>query len=512
MTPSVPGAGTASTMKGGGDAPEASGVDTDLSAVRRKAWETRRARYGASGHAGAYTRGPNGSDPAGMLSLIIRLLAEGALSEGQVARATGLDRITIRKLGDERADAVTRTAGQTQEPRLRPSEGCQSGSDDPTPLTQQGMATPGSTATCGKAPAGDVAKPWCGPDRPSRRTYPSDDPSRAAGQTADQSTPNREEVMTYERRVATQATARRLQATDETGRPEDVRARGGHDPQKVEEVARAICAAEGGDPDALVTDNIRGLKDDRYLVPSWRYHTAEARAVLSSPPFTRLRERAEQAERERLPHMCRDMHPEIRHALSDDDERCPVCRERDRADHAEDQFGGAADNLSIAEASLKEARAEIERLTRHAANLDNARFLTAAEAHDLQAQIETHKARIAALETERDEARELLRDIACRIDRLRHLSAKATAGDWYHYDEVFRPQFGARRITEVQVRKTGTSIIAWSGFDGLPTVTAKKRNANAAFIVAAVAEVRRQIKFFDRRARSLLHPTKGTEP
>lgn len=33
----------------------------------------------------------------------------------------------------------------------------------------------------------------------------------------------------------------------------------------------------------------------------------------------------------KLPHMCRDEHTEIRHGLSDDDERCPVCRERDRA-------------------------------------------------------------------------------------------------------------------------------------------------------------------------------------
>lgn len=33
-------------------------------------------------------------------------------------------------------------------------------------------------------------------------------------------------------------------------------------------------------------------------------------------------------------HMCRMDHPQIGHNVSDD-ERCPLCRERDRADHIE---------------------------------------------------------------------------------------------------------------------------------------------------------------------------------
>lgn len=74
-----------------------------LTEARRKAWETRRKLYGQCGHRGTYSRVPAGTgDPVGMLNLIIRLLAEGTLSEGQVARATGLDRITIRRLEDER--------------------------------------------------------------------------------------------------------------------------------------------------------------------------------------------------------------------------------------------------------------------------------------------------------------------------------------------------------------------------------------------------------------------------
>lgn len=37
----------------------------------------------------------------GLVQLAIRMLAEGTLSEGQVAAASGLDRITIRRLVDE---------------------------------------------------------------------------------------------------------------------------------------------------------------------------------------------------------------------------------------------------------------------------------------------------------------------------------------------------------------------------------------------------------------------------
>lgn len=72
------------------------------------------------------------------------------------------------------------------------------------------------------------------------------------------------------------------------------------------------------------------------------------------------------------------------------------------------------------------------------------------------------------------------------VERLRELLAKATPGPWYHYDEVFRPQFGKRRITEIQQAKTRNEIVSWSGFDGLPRATEKKRNANAALIVETI--------------------------
>lgn len=75
-------------------------TDIDLSVVRRRAWATRREKYGARGHGGAYTRGPSAAG-VGALRMVIRLHAEGVLSEGQVASATGLDRVEIRRLADE---------------------------------------------------------------------------------------------------------------------------------------------------------------------------------------------------------------------------------------------------------------------------------------------------------------------------------------------------------------------------------------------------------------------------
>jgi hypothetical protein len=66
--------------------------------ARQKAWETRRAKYGPSGHSGAYRRFTACPSCRGAVALIIRLHNEGALSEGQVARALGLHRIEVRRL------------------------------------------------------------------------------------------------------------------------------------------------------------------------------------------------------------------------------------------------------------------------------------------------------------------------------------------------------------------------------------------------------------------------------
>lgn len=72
----------------------------DLAAARRKAWETRRAKYGPRGHAGSYDRSPGSGFGQGMIALLVQLHREGVLSEGQVRRATGLDRVTIRAMAD----------------------------------------------------------------------------------------------------------------------------------------------------------------------------------------------------------------------------------------------------------------------------------------------------------------------------------------------------------------------------------------------------------------------------
>lgn len=69
-----------------------------LVAIRKRAWETRRAKYGPRGHGGGYGRGPG---ERGALRLVILMMNEGLLSEGQVSKATGLDRVTIRMLADD---------------------------------------------------------------------------------------------------------------------------------------------------------------------------------------------------------------------------------------------------------------------------------------------------------------------------------------------------------------------------------------------------------------------------
>lgn len=81
--------------------------------ARARAWETRRKKYGSTGHArGAY--GHSGDHVASMQALLIRLHEEGVLSEGQVAKATGLHRITVRKMADDYRNAIPETKEQAR--------------------------------------------------------------------------------------------------------------------------------------------------------------------------------------------------------------------------------------------------------------------------------------------------------------------------------------------------------------------------------------------------------------
>jgi hypothetical protein len=86
-------------------------VKTNMTDVRKRAWKTRRAKYGERGHSGAYCH-PQVVYTARwnerlrtMTDALIRLWREGVLSEGQVSKATGIDRVSCRDLASQQAMA-----------------------------------------------------------------------------------------------------------------------------------------------------------------------------------------------------------------------------------------------------------------------------------------------------------------------------------------------------------------------------------------------------------------------
>jgi hypothetical protein len=76
----------------------------NLKEIRARAWRTRREKYGERGHSGTYGRvrpiytARWNERLQTMQAELIRLWREGVLSEGQVSKATGLDRISCREL------------------------------------------------------------------------------------------------------------------------------------------------------------------------------------------------------------------------------------------------------------------------------------------------------------------------------------------------------------------------------------------------------------------------------
>jgi hypothetical protein len=73
-----------------------------IGGARKRAWETRRRKYGPKGHGSSYSRTQGAcASCQRMTDLIVRLHVEEVLSEGQAARATGLHRIDLRKLADD---------------------------------------------------------------------------------------------------------------------------------------------------------------------------------------------------------------------------------------------------------------------------------------------------------------------------------------------------------------------------------------------------------------------------
>lgn len=79
-------------------------MSESISDIRKRAWKTRREMYGHLGHNGSYSRNPGPCAACDrMRALLVRLHVEGTLSEGQVAKATGMHRIDVRKAADEYA-------------------------------------------------------------------------------------------------------------------------------------------------------------------------------------------------------------------------------------------------------------------------------------------------------------------------------------------------------------------------------------------------------------------------
>ena len=75
---------------------------SDLTEVRSQAWRTRRVKYGEKGHSGSYSRGPHHCSACDRMQRVIASLhLDELLTEGQAAKATGLDRVVLRTLADD---------------------------------------------------------------------------------------------------------------------------------------------------------------------------------------------------------------------------------------------------------------------------------------------------------------------------------------------------------------------------------------------------------------------------
>jgi hypothetical protein len=83
-----------------GDAPGGM-QNMNLSEVRKRAWATRRQKYGPRGHGGSYSRVRVTANQEGMLNLLIRLHLNAQVSEGQLSKAIGLHRVDVRRIVDE---------------------------------------------------------------------------------------------------------------------------------------------------------------------------------------------------------------------------------------------------------------------------------------------------------------------------------------------------------------------------------------------------------------------------
>ncbi len=82
---------------------------TAIADIRKRAWKTRREKYGKHGHAGPYGTNPIvysarwNERLQSMQDMLIKLYRQGVLSEGQVSKATGIDRVSCRELAIQQA-------------------------------------------------------------------------------------------------------------------------------------------------------------------------------------------------------------------------------------------------------------------------------------------------------------------------------------------------------------------------------------------------------------------------
>ena len=84
----------------------------EISAARRQGWETRRKKYGPRGHNSSYSRSPVDLSEAvasdmRLARLVAYCLADGVMTEGQVARVIEVDRLGVRHLRDDGLACLT---------------------------------------------------------------------------------------------------------------------------------------------------------------------------------------------------------------------------------------------------------------------------------------------------------------------------------------------------------------------------------------------------------------------
>lgn len=85
--------------------------------ARAKAWKTRREKYGERGHSGTYSCGGGCEHCQRMARAIVRLHNEGVLTEGQAAKITGMDRVSLRRIADRLKETAPAALGRAPENR-----------------------------------------------------------------------------------------------------------------------------------------------------------------------------------------------------------------------------------------------------------------------------------------------------------------------------------------------------------------------------------------------------------